>query len=487
MGSLIDKFPEKGLPEEEVLSLMEERKREDADYKRGKVFSLVYYIDNRHSKFLIKAYEKFASQNLLNPLAFRSLFRFEKEVVKMVGDLFNGDKNVVGVITSGGTESIILAVKTYRDKAREERKIKKPNIVLPITAHVAFLKACEFLCVKPKFVEIDKDFRVNVKKVKKAIDKNTIAVVGSAPSYPYGIVDPIEELGEICEKKGVPLHVDACLGGFMLPFVEKLGYDVPKWDFRVKGVTSISADLHKYGYTSKGASLILYRNIDILQYQFSIFESWVGGIYISPTILGTRPGGPIASAWATLMKMGKSGYLKIAKEVMKTTEKLIEGVEKIPDLMVLGKPHMSVFAYTSKNPDVNIFAVAEQLEKKGWHLNKQQNPEAINHIVTYPHRKVVEKYIEDLKEAVDYVKKHPELAHEGQAAMYGLSAKIPLRGMVKKNILKFYKKLYEEDEIKDVLEEEQTKEDLTTKIGKLYLQLMDRLKKEVSERIQKLR
>lgn len=465
-----ERIPEKGWSEEEIWEKLNEYSQEDVQFE--KVFSLVYHKDEAHTKFLEKVVCRYLSTNALNPLAFKSLLRFEKEVVQMAAHLFHGDAQVVGHITSGGTESLILAIKAYRDYGRFRKGIRRPNIVLPITAHVGFQKACEYLQVTPLYTPIDKNFQADVEQIKNKVNRNTVAICLSAPSYPFGIVDPIEEVARFAKERGVPLHVDACLGGFFLPFVEQLGYSVPLFDFRLEGVTSLSADLHKYGYAAKGASLILYRSMDYLQYQFSIFENWPGGIYVSPTILGTRPGGPIAAAWATLKRIGMQGYLENAKKVMEITQRLIQGIREIEELEIFGKPHMSVFGYYSKDPKVNIFAVADVLEEKGWHVDRQHRPEGIHHIVNPNHQGIVEEYLADLKDAVCFVKKHPEKAHEGRAAIYGLSAKIPLRGLVRKQILKTYQQLYGAE---GDFEIDHTKEDFSLKVGKWYLKLWNKL------------
>ncbi|MCP4722166.1 MAG: aspartate aminotransferase family protein, partial [Desulfobacteraceae bacterium] len=273
------------------------------------------------------------SSNGLNPMAFQSLKRFETEVVRMTADLLNGDDEVVGIMTSGGTESCLLAVKTYRDMARK-KGIKRPEMILPESAHVAWEKGAEYFNVKAIHVPLDKEYRMDVDKVKKAITRRTVMILGSAPGYPHGVVDPIESLGAVALEKNIPLHVDACVGGYLLPFVEKLGYPVPKFDFRVPGVTSISADTHKYGYSAKGASTILYRNMDILEHQMFVFTEWPGGIFASPGLLGTRPGSNIAAAWAAMQAMGEDGYLKNAKKIMDTTQKLIKGIGAIEGLEI---------------------------------------------------------------------------------------------------------------------------------------------------------
>lgn len=326
------KIPEKGLARDQVLEMLREYKEGDVNYQDSKTWSLVYYLGEEHTRFLTEAYNTFISENALNPMAFKSLKRFEHEVVRMSADLLGGDDNTVGVMTSGGTESCLLPVMTYRDRAagRGLFRSKKPEMIAPQSIHVAWEKAARYFGVKMVHAPLRRDMRVDVDAVRKRINRNTILIVGSAPSYPHGVIDPIVELGTVAREHNLPFHVDSCLGGFLLPFVERLGYEIPTFDFRVPGVTSISADIHKYGYSAKGASVLLYRNMDYLKHQFFVHESWPGGVFISPALLGTRPGGAIAAAWASLKAIGMDGYLDLARRVMETTAALQEGIRSIP-------------------------------------------------------------------------------------------------------------------------------------------------------------
>jgi len=434
-------LPEKGRSRKAVLEEMKDFGKNDPDYKNGKTWSLVYYLGEEYSQFLNDAGQMYSSSNGLNPMAFQSLKRFETEVVRMTADLLNGDDEVVGIMTSGGTESCLLAVKTYRDMARK-KGIKSPEMILPESAHVAWEKGAEYFNVKAIHVPLDKEYRMDVDKVKKAITRRTVMILGSAPGYPHGVVDPIESLGAIALEKNIPLHVDACVGGYLLPFVEKLGYPVPKFDFRVPGVTSISADTHKYGYSAKGASTILYRNMDILEHQIFVFTEWPGGIFASPGLLGTRPGGNIAAAWAAMQAMGEDGYLENAKKIMDTTQKLIQGIEAIEGLEIVGKPEMSLVAYKSSSKKISIYALGDQMEKKGWHIDRQQKPECLHAMVTPLHREVMTQYLDDLKKSLEYVQANPKLSLQGGAATYGMVSKVPFRGMVKKNVLKMMRDMY---------------------------------------------
>jgi glutamate/tyrosine decarboxylase-like PLP-dependent enzyme len=473
-------IPSKGMDREDVLSRMQEARRDDANYADGKTWSLVYYLGEEHSQFINQAHNMFSSTNGLNPMAFKSLMKMEAEVVRMSANLFHGDAQTVGVMTSGGTESILMAVKAYRDYARKKRPwILRPEIIMPSSAHVAFDKAGYYLGVKIVPAPLKDDLTVDVKAVKRLINHRTIALVGSAPGYPHGVIDPIVELGELALKKKLPLHVDGCLGGFLLPFVEKLGYPIPPFDFRVPGVTSISADIHKYGYAAKGASVILYRSMDYLKHQFFVQANWSGGIYASPSFAGTRPGGPIAAAWAALHAIGEDGYLAHAKDIMDIVGKLKQGVNAIPGLRVLGNPQMSVFAYNSTDPDVDIFAVSDQMTAKGWHIDRQQNPMALHVMVTPAHAQSYQAYLKDLAEAVAHVRAHPELSSEGSAPMYGMIAKMPFRGMVKQSVLKIMEGMYgPEAKIPDLGNDEP---DMATKIGASFIKLKDKFDAKTSE------
>ncbi len=288
-------IPEKGIPRKEVLDKLKGFAREDVNYRDNKIFSLVYYLGEEHTDFLKQAYGMYFSENGLNPMAFRSLKRFEHEVVRMSASLLNGDDQVAGVMTSGGTESCLLPVLAYREMARAGRVIplRRPEMIAPETIHVAWEKAAKYFDVKMVHVPVDSDCRADVNAVRRKINRNTIMIVASAPSYPHGVIDPIAQLGEIALSHGIPFHVDSCLGGFLLPFVERLGYEVPPFDFRVPGVTSISADVHKYGFSAKGASTVLYRNIDYMKHQFYIYADWPGGVFASPPFWGPVPAVPL--------------------------------------------------------------------------------------------------------------------------------------------------------------------------------------------------
>ena len=437
-------FPKIGTDSEKVLGRMEEFKSGDVDWKHGRSFSLTYPVSDEHHDFLKKAHNMFFSENALNPMAFKSLRRFEHETIRMCSDLFHGDDETVGLVTSGGTESLIMAIKAYRDRARKLKPwILKPEMIVPESAHSAIDKGAYYFDVKIRHAPVGPDFRVDLKAVKKLINRNTILIVGSAPQYPQGVVDPIAQLGELALKHNLPLHVDACIGGFVLPFIEKLGYPAPVFDFRIPGVTSISADIHKYGYAAKGASALLYRNMSYMKHQFFIYTEWKGGgIYASPSIPGTRPGGPIAAAWATLMKLGENGYLELTQKILDTRDYFIKELGKIPELKLLAYPDSTLVCFTSQDAKVGVYAVADQLQAKGWNITRQQTPESLHLTLSPAHADYIKEFVLDLREAVDAVKANPKLNTSGQAAMYGMMAKIPFRGMIKGSVMGIMEKMY---------------------------------------------
>ena len=339
-----------------------------------------------------------------------------------------------------------MAMKAYRDRAKKKKPwLMSPEVILPTTAHVAFDKAAHYFGLKLRRAPVDDHGQVDVRKVAKLISRKTVLLVGSAPQYPHGTVDPIYELGELAQRHKVPLHVDACFGGFMLPWLEKIGVAIPAWDFRVPGVTSISADLHKYGYAAKGASTIIYRDMSYLTHQFFITTDWSGGIYASPSMAGTRPGGPIAAAWAALQAMGEDGYCRLAQEAWDATERLREGVGAIDELRLLGLPHATVVSYASASADVDLYAVADQLALKGWDVGRQQHPPSVHLTVNANNAPVIDTYLEDLRAAVATVKANPELKRSGEAAMYGMMAKVPVRGLVKHSVRKVMETMYAPD------------------------------------------
>lgn len=429
------KLPEKGLSKGELFERLDQQGREDANWRQGKTFSLVYYAGDEMLEVVKEAYLRFFSENALNPMVFPSLRRFESEVVRMTASLFHGDAEVAGTMTSGGSESILMAVKTARDWARANRpEVKKPKMLLPLSAHPAFEKAAHYFDVEPVHIPLGADYRADVAEARKLLDADTILMVGSAPAYPHGVVDPIEELAAMAKEAGILFHTDACLGGFLLPFAERLGKNVPLFDFRVPGVTSISADLHKYGFAAKGASTVLYRNRDLRRFQYYVYANWPGGLYASPSMTGTRPGGPIAAAWAALMYAGEDGYKTIAGKTLDTSKAILDGIRGIPGLQVLGDPQYSVFAFTSDK--VDIYALGDAMEARGWKLDRQQRPPSLHMMITPAHEKLVGQFLADLREATLGLEQGT-LTPEGSAAMYGMIGQIEVSEQIEQFLLQF--------------------------------------------------
>ncbi|NIA25371.1 MAG: aminotransferase class V-fold PLP-dependent enzyme [Gammaproteobacteria bacterium] len=433
-------IPPTGRPHDEILDEMRHLHDADANWHEGHTWSLVYHAGDEHTAFLKEAYGVFFSENGLNPIAFPALRKFEAEVVGMTASMLHGDDRVAGTMTSGGTESLLMAVKTYRDWGRVTHGISEPEMVLPTTAHAAFDKAADYFDVRAVRVPVGNDLRADPAAMEAAITPNTILMVGSTPDYPHGQIDPIGRLGEIAADRSIGFHVDACLGGFLVPWAERLGVPIEPWDFRVPGVTSMSADVHKYGFAAKGASTILYRTPELRRYQFHVTADWPGGIYASPSMAGTRPGGAIAAAWAALQAIGEDGYLQMAGQILETSRRLIDGVRGIPGLEILGDPLLSVFSFIGT--DVDIFAVADAVESRGWHIDRQINPSSLHLMVTPAHTGIVDAFLGDLAAAVDEVRANPQASTVGQAAMYGMMATLPDTGMVEEIVLQMLESLY---------------------------------------------
>jgi len=437
-------IPARGVAHDELLREMASFRERDADWRGGRVFSLVYYGGDAHHAFLEKAHNLYFAENALNPMAFASLRRMEAEVVRMTASMLHGGPETVGTMTSGGTESVLLSVKTARDRARSRNKrLKKPNLVVPETIHVAFDKAASYFGLEIRYARVRGDMRCDVRDLEGLIDASTVLIAASAPQYPHGVIDPIEEIARIAVRKKIPFHVDACVGGFVLPWLERLGEPIPLWDFRVPGVTSVSADIHKYGLAPKGASTITYRDMSYLKHQFFVSTDWPGGIYASPTMPGTRPGSAIAAAWGAMMSLGEEGYQHHAGAAMKAARALEAGLAEIDGIEIVARPDAPIVAYkTSERSGVDVFALADQLEDRDWSVDRMQSPNCIHLTVTSNHAKIVPEYLEDVRSAMHWLETHPGLASRGNAAMYGMMAKIPFRGMVKSSVLEIMEKMY---------------------------------------------
>ncbi|KAF7247361.1 Sphingosine-1-phosphate lyase 1 [Varanus komodoensis] len=375
-------------------------------------------------------YEEFAWSNPLHPDIFPGLRKMEAEVVRMVCTLFHGGPNSCGTMTSGGTESIMLACKAYRDLAYE-KGIKYPEMLVPKSVHAAFDKAAHYFRIKIVHIPLTETMEVDVKAMRRAISKNTAMLVCSAPQFPHGVIDPVEEVAKLAVKYKIPLHVDACLGGFLIGFMERAGFPLQHhFDFRVDGVTSISADTHKYGYAPKGSSVVLYSDTKYRQYQFFIAPDWEGGIYASPTLAGSRPGGLIAACWATMMHIGENGYVEATKKIISTARYLESELRKIDIIFIFGKPEVSVISLGSNIFD--IYRLSTALLSRGWNFNILQFPPSIHFCITLLHTKpgVADLLLKDIKECLFEIMKDPKAKTTGLGAIYGMAQTIPDRHMI---------------------------------------------------------
>lgn len=437
-------IPEEGLAMDSVLGLAD---KYDAYGKfaiaEGRVSGAVYTDRSpEHITLLTKVYSKYAYSNPLHPDVFPGARKMEAETIRMVLNLYNAPTESSGSLTTGGTESIIMACLAYRNRA-VQMGIEAPVIVCAETAHAAFDKAA-FLCgMRIRHVAVDKNNRVNLRLMEKAIDSEVCMLVASAPNFPSGTVDPIPEVAKIGKKYGIPVHVDACLGGFLIPFMHDCGYSIPIFDFRNEGVTSISCDTHKYGCTPKGSSIVMYRSKELLHYQYFSVPAWTGGIYATPTICGSRAGANSAAAWATLLSFGKKEYRKRCRAIVSYAKKLAAGVEKIEGLELHGSPDVSVVAF--KSPVFNIYAVSDKMNKRGWNLNTLQNPDAIHICLTYNHanQSVVDAFLRDLKEVAEEVgASNDKGSKSSTAALYGMAAQIPDKSLVDEMTYEFLDACY---------------------------------------------
>jgi sphinganine-1-phosphate aldolase len=398
-------LPEQGRTAAEVIDELQAFKQNDVAWRDGRVFTLVYDAGPMVHEVAERAFELFLHENGLNTQAFPSVGRIQRDILDGVAALLHGGEAAAGFTTSGGTESLLMAVKAARDWGRAERGISEPEMVLPSSAHAAFAKASHYFGVKSVRVDVDGDWRADVDAMGAAMTPNTVLLVGSAPTYPQGVVDPIPELAAIAAERGILCHVDACMGGFLLPFLEDLGrFDKP-WDFRVEGVTSISADLHKYGYAPKGVSTVTYASKALRKYQSFTFDAWLGGSYGSPSMPGTRPVGPLAAAWAVMQFLGADGYRRLTQEAHDAALTIRSGVNAIDGLTILGDPDATLLAIASADPGaLDVFAVGEALHTAGgWVLDRQTPPDSIHATVHAGHARVVADFVADLAVAVSEV------------------------------------------------------------------------------------
>jgi sphinganine-1-phosphate aldolase len=395
-------MPEQGTDWQDLKKEMISRGSGDAKWREGKTAVYVFNAGADVTQVQKEAYTMYMSENGLGPLAFPSLKQMEDEVVGMGLRLLHGDDNSTGTITSGGTDSITMAVKAARDFSIANKGVKGiPNIVAPWSAHPAFDKAAKLMSLEIRRIPLRDDYLADAAAMEKAIDSNTMMLVGSAPSFPYGLIDPIEELGDVAVSSDIWLHVDACVGGYIAPFVRMNGGDIPPFDFEVTGVMSMSADLHKYGYCAKGASTVLFRNEELHQYMVFDCDNWPGGRMITPTLAGTRPGGAISAAWAVMNYLGVEGYCERHKRVTDARETIETGVKAL-GFNILGEPQLGITAFS--HPELDVFAIYKQMYKKGWFTSLTTAPKALHLMLSPFHIEVTDVYLEDLKSSMDIVR-----------------------------------------------------------------------------------
>jgi sphinganine-1-phosphate aldolase len=414
-------LPARGLSREEIVQRLESYRAHDMPWRDGRTWAYVYDPGADAEAVIKQAYTMYLTENALDPTVFPSALRLENEVVAIAAAHLGGDADVVGNFTSGGTESILLAVKAARDYARAERGIAEPEIVLPATAHAAFHKAAHYLDLRAVVVPVDpRTFRADVDAVRRAITPRTILLVGSAVSYAHGVVDPIAELGALARERNLLLHVDACMGGFLLPYFRRLGAPVPEFDFRVPGVTSISMDLHKYAFAAKGASTVLYRSKALRRHQLYACANWTGYTIINPTMQSARSVGPLAAAWAVLHFFGDAGYLEMARQILDATRRIADGIGRIPGLRLLGRPDMNLVAFTSD--EVSVFELVDSMKARGWYIQPQlafQDSKENVHLSINPASvRWVDALLADLRACVEEARRTPLDAGGGiQAAL----------------------------------------------------------------------
>ncbi len=414
---VIKSFPEEGLAQEEILTQMAAMAQlENGSWESGKCSGTMYSGDHAHYELLNEAFGYFGHVNALQRDMCLSMNRFESEIIAMTLDMLHGEavtahnptQKACGSVGSGGTESILNAVLAYRDWAKMERGITQPEMIWPDTAHPAFLKAAHLFGLDiivaptdPETTQVDCEF------VRRNVGEKTAVIIASAGNYPYGTIDPIEQLSDIALEHGIGLHVDGCLGGFILPWGQELGYDIPIFDFRLPGVTSISADTHKYGYGLKWTSVLAMRDKSLRRHHYYMKTDWKGGAYASPGLAGSRSGGLIAATWASMVGLGKKGYLARAKKIFETAFAMQDAVKSHPELKLMGKP---TFCFSFRSDEFNIYHVNDFMKERGWRFNGQQSPDAIHMCVTGPQTQagIVETFTEDLKTAVSYAKSPPQ-------------------------------------------------------------------------------
>lgn len=449
-----DQLPEHGMAVSEVEAELTRAQLvlQALAWEKGRVSGAVYHGGAELLQLQLAAYAQYSVANQLHPDVFPAVRKMEAEVVAMVLDLFHAPELGCGTTTLGGTESLLLAGLAAREWGRRHRGISAPEVIAPVTVHAGIDKACTYFGMRLHKVPLDpKTYQVDVGRVSRLINANTVLLVGSAPNYPHGIIDDIESLGKLAQRYEIPLHVDACLGSFIVSFLERSGVHgarkLPTFDFRVPGVTSISCDTHKYGFAPKGLSIIMYRTPELRQCQYYVLSDWTGGMYGSPTLAGSRPGALMAGCWATLVNIGADGYRDSCHAIVSATMKLRRALETVPVLVrhleVLGDPLASVLAFQVRDGStVNIYALGDAMVKKGWHLASLQNPAALHFALTRLTVPVIDELIADLVESTEEQEKVHDAPQSDTAALYGVAGSVSTAGVADRIIVGFLNALY---------------------------------------------
>jgi glutamate/tyrosine decarboxylase-like PLP-dependent enzyme len=392
-------MPDHGRQSANVFHELFERKMADADWQHGRTFNLVYPTGRSDvDAVLAEANNAYLYENALNPLRFPSLGSMQREVLDMVTSLVKAPSRAGAGFSSGGTESILLSVLVSRERARVEKGVAQGNIVFPTSAHPAFAKAAFYLGLEARHTALSADFTADVTALREAVDENTVMIVGSAYNFPYGVMDPIEQLSNLALERSIPFHSDTCIGAFVLPFMERLGIAIPPFDFRLPGVTQMSCDIHKYGYVTKGASVVVYRDEDWLRHQIFDYDVWPIGRYRNASVAGARAASPVAAAWSLMNYLGLDGYTEIMRGLLATTERFRVGITALGGLEIMGEPVGPLLSFTSVTED--IFAIADVMDDRGWHLNRVHDPSGVQMMLAPLHGQIVDEFLSDLAWAV---------------------------------------------------------------------------------------
>jgi len=426
-------IPASGVDSDKIKGYLEEEIANQKSFKSGKAMAGIY---GAKIPIATEAYCMFERTNATYPLVFPGVRKFENDIIRMTINMLGGDDDCVGVCTTGGTESILMTVKAYRDYAKEVKGITKPNMVGPVTIHPAFKKACEYLCVEFITTPLTADVTVDIPAYKSRINKNTIMCAASAPCWPHGHIDDIPTLAGISKAAGVPFHVDSCLGGFLIPWLSKMGVITKKYNLKVPGVTSITADVHKYAHVAKGVSTVIFKDAEIRKYHFYTTTFWCGGLYASPSMTGSRSGGILASAWAAMISMGEDGFMKSARRCQDTFDEVVKGINDMDGVEIVGSPDACCLPFRTTAAD--SLMVADALEARGWkNFNRMQKPICMNLQLGDRTDFDVQAWLGDLKACIEEVKGNPG-SSEGMASVYMTGFTLTADSGILKPVLRAY-------------------------------------------------